>query len=485
MEALYVLMFASMWTMGVVFLIYGFKKNFWIAMTLLTGGTASFAFSIHLAFMPLLLPLDVLTPFWSGLIYQVSVVAMSVYFYAFPFAAGMGGLWLGAVRSLPVKVLITAVMATPSVWLFVSHLQQDPWNSFTVGDFRWWSGFCFLFGGVMYAIAFIREPDSYLKRGKRRVAALFSTGTLWAFVSDFVGFRTLVMGEWSFELESNGTWQLNAIVILALVAGIIYSAAKYGILGVKVKLEKERLDSSMRALTMGVSILNHSIKNEIQKINYLTEKTQGYIQSGQLEKSQQTIEQVHAVTAHLLSMVGRIKDKADDIVLKEEAVSVDGLLAAVLKSMMPILESRAVKVELKQEDGGELVCDAMHMAETLSNLVHNAVDAMEETGGLLRIRSFKFKKHYVLEVKDNGSGIPKEHLARIFEPFYTTKKNTANHGLGLSYCVSVMRKHGGDLRIEESEAGKGTAIWLMFPVKRYTAMPATGVGQPAASVLHA
>nr|WP_306812793.1 ATP-binding protein [Paenibacillus soyae] len=125
------------------------------------------------------------------------------------------------------------------------------------------------------------------------------------------------------------------------------------------------------------------------------------------------------------------------------------------------------------------------MAETLSNLVHNAVDAMEETGGLLRIRSFKFKKHYVLEVKDNGSGIPKEHLARIFEPFYTTKKNTANHGLGLSYCVSVMRKHGGDLRIEESEAGKGTAIWLMFPVKRYTAMPATGVGQPAASVLHA
>ncbi|MEK3883509.1 HAMP domain-containing sensor histidine kinase [Paenibacillus sp. PL2-23] len=482
MGVLYVVMCLSLWTMGIVFLVYGVRRNFWIAMTLLTGGMASFVFWIHLTIMPRILSMDILSPFWSGWLYDITVAAMTIYFYAFPFAAAMGGLWLGALRSRKARLLATAAMALPSAGLFFLHLQQGAWNSFTVSDFRWWSGICFLFGAVMYAVSVMREADSYEKRSKRRVAVLFTIGTLWAFVSDFIGFRELTLREWSFELESNGTWQLNVIVIMALVSAIIYSTAKYGFLGVKLRLERERLDSSMRALTMGVSILNHSIKNEIQKINYLTEKTQDYIAAGQLERSQQTIEQVHAVTAHLLSMVGRIKDKADDMVLKEEAVSVDTLLAGVLRSMAPIMEQRSVRVELNMEEGGELLCDAMHLAETLSNLIHNAVDAMAETGGALRIRSFRLKKHYILEVKDSGSGIPKEHLARIFEPFYTTKKNTANHGLGLSYCLSVMRKHGGDLRIEESELGKGTTIWLMLPAKRYAAHRGVSV-HPAASLL--
>lgn len=471
MEALYVLMFLSMWTLGVVFIIYGFRKNLWIAMTLFTGGMASFAFSVHLTIMPVL-PDRFLSPFWSETLYHVTVAAMHIYFYAFPFAACMGGLWMGAIRSRPALILLSALIALPSAGLFISHLASGPWNSFEVRELRWWSGFCFLLGSVSYVLAFLFEKDGYLRRGKRRVAILFSAGTLWAFVTDFIGFRRLRLGEWSFELESNGTWQLNVVVILGLVTAIIYFTLKYGFLGVKLRLERERHDSSMRALTMGVSILNHSIKNEIQKINYLTEKTQGYLKAGQLEKSEKTIEQVHAVTAHLLSMVGRIKEKAEDIALKEQPVSVNGLLTESLKSMLPVLERRSIHVIVKQEEDGVLVCDAMHLAETLSNLAHNAVDAMEEGHGILALRTFHSKRHFIIEVKDNGSGIPKEHQAKIFEPFYTTKKNTANHGLGLSYCLSVMRKHGGDLTIESTETGKGTTLWLRFPIRRYTAAAA-------------
>lgn len=475
MEFFYIVMFLSLWTMGAVLLFYNLRKNVWIAMTVITSGLGSFAVSVHLSIMPYILPLDILSPFWSTAIYRISVTAMTIYFYFFPYAGFMGGLWLGALRTFRGRMLLSLGMALPTVWLYAEHVLREPWNYFAVSGFRWWSGCCILLGSVMYVLAVYREKDMYAKRSKRRVAFLFTSGILWGFTADFIGFRSLTMKEWSFELESNGLWHLNVIIVLGLVVAVLIYTLKYGFLGIKFKIEREKLDSSMRALTMGVSILNHSIKNEIQKINYLTEKTQGYIESGHRDKSLQSLVQIHAVSAHLLGMVGRIKEKADDIALKEERISIEGLQAAALTSMLPIIEERSIKVDLRQETGGELLCDAMHLKETLSNLIHNAVDAMTsgEGGGTLTLRAFRTKKFFVFEVKDSGCGIPKEQLNRIFEPFYTTKKNSRNYGLGLSYCISVMRKHGGNLVIADTEPGKGTSIWLQFPIRRFKDMPQT------------
>ncbi|WP_173112667.1 sensor histidine kinase [Paenibacillus qinlingensis] len=277
----------------------------------------------------------------------------------------------------------------------------------------------------------------------------------------------MTLREWNFQLESNGAWKFNVVVILGLVAIIIFYSVKYGFLGIKLRIERDKLDYSMRALTMGVSILNHSIKNEIQKINYLTEKTEGFIHAGQTEKSLQAIEQIHSVSAHLLSMVGRIKDKAEDILLSESQIEVKKLLAEVILPMQPLLESRSVEIIWKQVEAGDLICDTIHMKETLSNLIHNAMDALGSRGGIITLQALKAKRYFIIEVKDNGVGIPKDQLTKIFEPFYTTKKNSHNYGLGLPYCLSVMRKHGGKLDIAETEMGKGTTVILQFPIQRY------------------
>ncbi|WP_438497875.1 sensor histidine kinase [Paenibacillus sp. IHBB 3054] len=467
MNYFYIVMFLSMWTMGVVLLVFNRKSNFWISLTLMTGGMASFAFSIHLTIVPFLLPRGWLTPTFSSFLYQLSVVAMTVYFYLFPFTACMGALWLGAVRTTKKKALISILLFIPAVLVGGHHLLKEPWASFDISHFRSWAGFYIVLSLVFYGIAFKREKEFYTRKNKKRVGVIFTLGTLFAFVTDFVGFRSLTMGEWSFELKSNGTWKYNVVVVLGLVAVIIFYLVKNGFMGIKLRIEREKRDLSMRALTMGVSILNHSIKNEIQKINYLTEKTEGYIHTGQTNKSLQSIEQIHSVTAHLLDMVGRIKDKADDIVLSETQVGVKDIFTAVLEPMQPLLESRSVRVAVMQEEDGELVCDTMHLKETLSNLVQNAVDAMDPEGGTLTLRTVSAKRYYIIEVTDNGCGIPKEQLGKIFEPFYTTKKNAYNHGLGLPYCVSVMRKHGGRLTLVNAETGRGTTVILHFPIQRF------------------
>lgn len=471
-----------MWTMGVVFLVYNCKANFWIGLTLLTGGMASFAFSIHLTIIPFVLPRGWLSQTTSSVIYQLSVAAMTIYFYLFPYAACMGALWLGAVLSYKKRVLLSILLFIPAVLVLGHHLLNEPWSSFDISHFRSWAGLYFLLSYIFYGVAFKREKEFYTKKNKKRVGVLFTLGTLFAFVTDFVGFHSLTMGEWSFDLESNGAWKYNVFVVLSLVAVIVFYLVKNGFMGIKLRIEREKMDLSMRALTMGVSILNHSIKNEIQKINYLTEKTEGYIHSGQTDKSLQSIDQIHSVTAHLLDMVGRIKDKADDIVLSETKVDVKEVLTAVLQPMQPLLESRTVQVAIKQEEEGALICDTMHLKETLSNLIQNAVDAMDPEGGTLLLRTVRSKRHYIIEVTDNGCGIPKDQLVKIFEPFYTTKKNANNHGLGLPYCVSVMRKHGGRLTIVNAESGRGTTVMLHFPIQRFVVPPERSMNTYSTSV---
>ncbi len=467
MNYFYILMFLSLWTMGLVLLTHNRKANFWISMTLATGGMASFAFSVHLTIVPLLLPRGWLSPIMGTVLYEASVIAMSVYFYFFPFAACMGALWLSGISSRKTRMLISSLLVLPVATALVYHLWNTSWGHFNMGEIRLLAAFYFLVSYVFYVLAVRLEKEPHKKRNKRRVGILFSFGTLYPFVTDFVGFKSLTMGHWSFDLDSNGAWQYNVVVILGLIAIIVYYLVKYGFMGIKLRIEQEKMDVSMRALTMGVSILNHSIKNEIQKINYLTEKTEGYIQAGQSEKSLQSIEQIHSVTAHMLNMVGRIKDKAEDIVLTESKTDVKDLFTEVLQPMQPLLETRSVRVRIDYESDGYLVADATHLKETLSNLIQNALDAMPVEGGELVLRTFQAKRHYMIAVTDNGSGIPKDQLGKIFEPFYTTKKNAYNHGLGLPYCASVLWKHGGKLTVAGAESGRGTTVTLQFPMRRF------------------
>ncbi len=103
----------------------------------------------------------------------------------------------------------------------------------------------------------------------------------------------------------------------------------------------------------------------------------------------------------------------------------------------------------------------------LTNLVLNARDAMPE-GGKLSISTELIEiqekgKHALLRVSDTGEGISSESLARIFDPFYTTKPSGKGTGLGLTIILSVVRKAGGEIRVT-SELQKGTTFEILLPL---------------------
>jgi two-component system NtrC family sensor kinase len=107
--------------------------------------------------------------------------------------------------------------------------------------------------------------------------------------------------------------------------------------------------------------------------------------------------------------------------------------------------------------------DADHLQHVLQNLLSNGRDALPEAGGCLTLVTRRHGDEVEILVRDNGSGIPKDKQAKIWEPFFTTKKRGKGTGLGLAYCKRVIKEHGGLIDVT-SEVGQGTEFTITLPV---------------------
>ncbi len=100
--------------------------------------------------------------------------------------------------------------------------------------------------------------------------------------------------------------------------------------------------------------------------------------------------------------------------------------------------------------------------QVLFNLIGNAIDAMEDTGGKVQIATGYDSHMVTVEVRDNGPGIPRTVLSRIFDPFYTTKPVGKGTGLGLSICYGIVNRMGGKITVS-SAIGVGTTFRVLIP----------------------
>jgi signal transduction histidine kinase len=125
-------------------------------------------------------------------------------------------------------------------------------------------------------------------------------------------------------------------------------------------------------------------------------------------------------------------------------------------------EISKIKVRRELSAAPPVVVGIEHkLQQVFLNLFLNARDAMPK-GGWLAITTRIEGDRVVAEVSDTGSGIPSEHLARIYDPFFTTKAIGQGTGLGLSISYGIVREHEGSINCE-SGVGQGTRFVLGFP----------------------
>jgi two-component system sensor histidine kinase HydH len=109
----------------------------------------------------------------------------------------------------------------------------------------------------------------------------------------------------------------------------------------------------------------------------------------------------------------------------------------------------------------EVLMDPDRINQVLLNLYLNSMEATEKGGELtVGLRPAAGRRGIEISVSDTGTGIRKEDLAHIFDPYFTTRQSGT--GLGLAIVHNIMEAHQGDVRVE-SEQGKGTKVTLYFP----------------------
>nr|MDA8166126.1 HAMP domain-containing sensor histidine kinase [Desulfobacteraceae bacterium] len=166
-------------------------------------------------------------------------------------------------------------------------------------------------------------------------------------------------------------------------------------------------------------------------------------------------------TSRLESMIQDMLAFARPLVLRTAETELGTLAREGLAVAQETAVQQGVILRLQAEEGLWCQVDRSRFLHILLNVLINAIEA-SPAGEEVLIRLFRDNGFALLEVADRGPGIPPDQRQRIFEPFYTTKKNGT--GLGLPIARKIIEAHGGLLEVADREGG-GTVFRLKLPAE--------------------
>lgn len=243
------------------------------------------------------------------------------------------------------------------------------------------------------------------------------------------------------------------------------------------KTSEEAIRRSEKLATAGrlAASMAHEINNPLEAVINLLYLAR-HDSRNALEYLTQAEQEVGRVARLAQQTLGFVRDNISPASM-DPGVIMDEILLLYSRK----LESRHIGVTRRYRSYYPVDGYSGELRQLLANLLVNAVDAMEDGGtlqvGVAAARNWSDGREGVrITVADNGSGIPREDLTQIFEPFYTTKKDTGT-GLGLWVSRGIVQKHSGSIRVRSraeerakaptngNNAGRatGTVFWIFLP----------------------
>jgi signal transduction histidine kinase len=164
------------------------------------------------------------------------------------------------------------------------------------------------------------------------------------------------------------------------------------------------------------------------------------------------VDELHESTRRISAIVGAVRDYTHMDRASVQTVDVHDGLESTLTMLAHPLKRGDVRVERDYDRGlPPVTVHASQMNQVWTNLIHNAIDAVDGAG-VITIRTGRLGDELVVEVADDGPGIPPELAGRVFDPFFTTKDVGAGTGLGLDIVRRIVANHRGSVQVS-SEPG--------------------------------
>ena len=224
----------------------------------------------------------------------------------------------------------------------------------------------------------------------------------------------------------------------------------------KKEMERSQRLASVGSLAAGIA---HEIRNPLSSIKgFATFFKERYRDN---PEDQKTADIMVQEVERLNRVIGQLLEFARPMEMKRHWTSIQEVIRHTLKMIEG--QAKAKKITLRTDlplHVGDIFIDSDKIKQVLLNLYLNAVEAMEE-GGALTVAVLPHEGRMVrIDVSDTGKGIDEKDIARIFDPYFTTR--SSGTGLGLAIVHRIVESHDGELRVT-SEPGKGTTVSIFLP----------------------
>jgi len=228
--------------------------------------------------------------------------------------------------------------------------------------------------------------------------------------------------------------------------------------------EKEFLDrmtqaessASLKTLAAGIS---HEISNPLHAIITFSEAIADEENLDKIKTyASRVIKNSKRLGKVLLDFSGYVQKKENG---SPQKVNINESIVSAVKFAMLPYQKNKISLEENLEALPDLIADPEEIHQIFFNILNNAFQSLK-ANGWVKISSQSGEKFMSIQFEDNGSGMPKDVLRKVFNPFYTTKMQGEGTGLGLNITQRLVEKYAGKIEIESQE-GCGTTVSLRFP----------------------
>jgi two-component system phosphate regulon sensor histidine kinase PhoR len=261
-------------------------------------------------------------------------------------------------------------------------------------------------------------------------------------------------------------WQIAISILFTLIIAAAF------IVTVRTMLRQKKLAEIKNDF---INNMTHEFKTPIATISLAVDamrnekviqdrERMGYFNDIIKEENQRMNRQVETILK-----ASQLEKQEVDLNLKP--VHVHEVIKDVVDNFALQLEDKQGKVEMQLDAETDLInADEVHFSNLVNNLVDNAVKyAKENVPPRIKLSTLSNGKHFTMRIEDNGIGMNKDTVKRIFEKFYRAHTgnvhNVKGFGLGLSYVKTMIEAHDGDIKAE-STLGKGSTFTIDLPLKK-------------------
>jgi len=257
------------------------------------------------------------------------------------------------------------------------------------------------------------------------------------------------------------------LVIISIICSVLgfYSLFRYTGRSYMDNKEDIVMERKFDSIKGGASVFVHSMKNQLLSSKVIYKRIRQLF-----EQPETDMEKLKEYIAALEDVNNMMLDRMEELYryIKSNAIYMTPVsLKEIANQSLELFKKKypEANVHVEIENDTLILADKAHLCEALYNLLINAQEAVlnaNKEGGQVSLLCHLERLYTVIEVRDNGCGMNKKQIKKIFEPFYSNKNSNFNWGMGLYYVREIVKSHLGSIRVE-SKVGEGSRFYILLP----------------------